>query len=258
MPKGRTNLLQEHDENGTEEIDTLGHLWHYCKTHPHPHDQKVAYLHDSKGSFHPSEKNDALCRFLTGGAISEECSNLPDGGCKNVCSSRMSPPIPHPHSKPRYMWLAKCEHVYHLIDARLLPQEMDRIVHERTKGADDVQDKLKLSCYGMGRYYAAEHWIHSHLLVSSSCDFSKDEEFLWGYNGISQELEATPTFNFSTFVPVKNHYGYTKDANNASAFGSAVLQEYRMLYGDASLVPSSQTWFRWDFFNLRSDASIIG
>lgn len=67
-------------------------------------------------------------------------------------------------------WLAKCEHVRHLINPRLFPQEMDRIVHKRTKGAAvDVQDKLKHCYVILGRYYAAEHWINSHPLVSS-CD----------------------------------------------------------------------------------------
>jgi len=89
-------ILLQHDENGTE-LETLVYLWDYCKSHPH---EKVVYLH-SKGSFHPSENNDALRRFLTRGALSKECErNLPDW-C-NVCSSRMLP-LPHVHT-PGNMW----------------------------------------------------------------------------------------------------------------------------------------------------------
>jgi hypothetical protein len=82
-----TTLLQHHDEG--DEIDTLHSLWEYCNIRP---ESKVVYMH-SKGSFTPSKENDALRRFLTAGALSIECMELPDT-C-NICSSRMSP-LPHP------------------------------------------------------------------------------------------------------------------------------------------------------------------
>lgn len=249
-----TTTLLQHDENGTE-IDTLGHLWDYCKKNHHRRpNQKVVYLH-SKGSFHPSEKNDALRRFLTRGALSEECSNLPDW-C-NVCSSRMSP-IPHAHT-PGNMWLARCDYVHRLMDPRLFTQEMDRI---KKNGGAGMMDPKLMHCHGVGRY-AAEHWIHSHFLVSS-CDLSNDTRYIWGYNDIPppdfrMELKSAPRFNFSTFVPRKNRCGYTKDGKNASSFGRAVLHEYKMLYGGGDdgdrMLPPPNKWFGWDFYNLRVNES---
>jgi hypothetical protein len=75
-------------ESGGEQL-TLRALWDYCGNNT---SSKVVYLH-SKGSFHPSRPNDKLRKYLTRGALSEECLNLPDT-C-DVCASRMSP-LPHP------------------------------------------------------------------------------------------------------------------------------------------------------------------
>ena len=75
----RGKYLEEGDEG-----ETLHSLWKYCRRKKHA---KVVYLH-SKGSFHPSKSNDRLRRFLTEGALSKECAELPNE-C-NVCSSRMS------------------------------------------------------------------------------------------------------------------------------------------------------------------------
>ena len=66
-----------------DETQTLGLLWDYCVGHP---DEKVIYMH-SKGSFNSNPKNDVLQRFVTRGAASEECANLPDS-C-NLCASRV-------------------------------------------------------------------------------------------------------------------------------------------------------------------------
>ena len=57
--------------NGTEMI-TLRSLWKYCKKNPY---EKVVYLH-SKGSSRNSSANEDLRKFLTIGALSEECSKL--------------------------------------------------------------------------------------------------------------------------------------------------------------------------------------
>jgi hypothetical protein len=80
--------LLTQNEKG-DEIDTLHSLWAFCIMQP---SSKVVYLH-SKGSFHPKPENEVLRPFLTSGALSRECLELPKS-C-NVCSSRMSP-IPHP------------------------------------------------------------------------------------------------------------------------------------------------------------------
>lgn len=93
------HTISIHHNQGSEFL-TLHSLWEYCKRHKHSA-TKVIYLH-SKGSYHPHKQNDLLRDFLTKGALSEECANLPES-C-NVCSSRMSP-LPHPHTAGN-MWLA--------------------------------------------------------------------------------------------------------------------------------------------------------
>ncbi len=117
--------LVRHDEDG-DEAQTLALLWQYCKDHPNPADEsaKVVYLH-SKGSFHPMVKNDRLRRFLTRGALSQECANLPSSDPCNVCSSRMSP-LPHPHTSGN-MWLAKCDYVQKLINPMMFEEKMRQI-----------------------------------------------------------------------------------------------------------------------------------
>ena len=88
-----------HDAEGSE-METLGLLWRHCRSHA---DDKVVYIH-SKGSFHDRRGlNGKLRRFLTRGALSKECLELP-ATC-NVCSSRLSP-VPHPRA-PGNMWLAR-------------------------------------------------------------------------------------------------------------------------------------------------------
>jgi hypothetical protein len=84
-----TTLLAHRQEG--DETDTLHELWTYCTIQPK---SKVVYLH-SKGSFHSKPENELLRSFLTTGALSRECLELPKS-C-NICSSRMSP-IPHPHT----------------------------------------------------------------------------------------------------------------------------------------------------------------
>ena len=107
-----------HYAEGDEEI-TLQDVWEFCSredTHP---EQKVIYLH-SKGSFTQKASNDVLRVYLTKGALSSECSSLPDT-C-NVCSSRMSP-IPHPHVSGN-MWLARCDYIRKLIEPKNFKEAM--------------------------------------------------------------------------------------------------------------------------------------
>ena len=112
LPSIPDQMTREHIVEGGDEGETLHALWNYCRSNNN-HDTKVIYLH-SKGSFHPSEQNDKLRRFLTEGALSGECAHLPDT-C-NVCSSRMSP-LPHPHT-PGNMWLARCDYVAKLVRSK--------------------------------------------------------------------------------------------------------------------------------------------
>jgi len=137
--------------NGTEMI-TLRSLWGYCKRNPV---EKVVYLH-SQGSSRNTPENEDLRKFLTIGALSKECSTLPDT-C-NVCSSRFSP-LPQPHTSGN-MWLAECDYVRRLIDPNLFEKLMDKITSNCTSHG-------KENCDGRGRY-SAEHWIHSHPTVKVS------------------------------------------------------------------------------------------
>lgn len=141
-PSIDAKLMNNFEE--ADEVDTLQELWTYCSrddTHP---EQKVAYLH-SKGSFHQHDANDKLRVYLTKGALSEECSNMPDT-C-NVCSSRMSP-MPHPHTSGN-MWLSRCDYVRKLI----APKQFRNAMYTTNKALHRTEN----ACMGTGRY-ALEHW----------------------------------------------------------------------------------------------------
>lgn len=141
-PSIDAKLMNNFEE--ADEVDTLQELWTYCSrddTHP---EQKVAYLH-SKGSFHQHDANDKLRVYLTKGALSEECSNMPD--ICNVCSSRMSP-MPHPHTSGN-MWLSRCDYVRKLI----APKQFRNAMYTTNKALHRTEN----ACMGTGRY-ALEHW----------------------------------------------------------------------------------------------------
>jgi hypothetical protein len=103
-------LLQHHAQES--ELITLHSLWEYCNVNP---SAKVVHLH-SKGSFHPTPEDDKLRAFLTTGALSRECLNLPNA-C-NVCSSRMSPV----RSSPSHTWqhVARYSYIQRLIEPSYL------------------------------------------------------------------------------------------------------------------------------------------
>ena len=153
-----------HRPKGNEVI-TLHSLWKFCKKNPQT--EKVVYLH-SKGSFHPKPKNTRLRKFLTAGALSEECALV--GTQCNVCSTRFSP-LPHPHT-PGNMWLARCDYIRKLIDPLQFEETMNSIYSARTnttqcKRMDDISES---SCVGLGRF-SAEHWVHSHPSVKVRNEF---------------------------------------------------------------------------------------
>jgi hypothetical protein len=157
-------VTREHQPEGSEAL-TLHAIWDFCRENHH-HETKVVYLH-SKGSFHDTPQNERLRSFLTKGALSKECANLPES-C-NVCSSRMSP-LPHPHT-PGNMWLARCDYVANLIDPYALQQ-----------GKLPVNFQGNNPCRGFGRSFY-EHWVHSHPSVMP-CDLYSGEAFTWGYTSI--------------------------------------------------------------------------
>ena len=236
-----TTTSLRHDEKGDEK-ETLGLLWEYCQENP---DDIVVYLH-SKGSFHPSDENEAMRKFLTIGATSKECMSLPTNMC-NVCGSRMSP-LPHPHI-PGNMWSAQCAYARKLLDPRLFDKAMSRVDYNST---NKKVAKAAPSCLGKRRY-AAEHWVLSHPTVMP-CDLSSDERYLFNYEDLptTQEfkndinLRPAPRFPLTHFVERRmdfvNHCKQTRDDLNNPRIR---LAEYSQLYGE---VPP-ENWFGWNYYN---------
>lgn len=211
-----TTILGFHQE-GSEMI-TLHSLWEYCSIN---NDAKVVYMH-SKGSYHPSLDNSNLRAFLTVGALSRDCLDLPDT-C-NVCASRVSP-VPHPHI-PGNMWLARCEYIRKLIDPNLFTQKMEKV----TKRFEPIGP----FCIGQGRY-AAEHWVLSHP-SARPCDLCTDSNFTWHYYNIPQKdferkLAPAPRYKLNEY-----HKGGCLDSG-ASALER--MEEYIQLYNET---PRADWW----------------
>jgi hypothetical protein len=220
-----TTLLQHH-QHATEMV-TLRSLWEYCLDDNHVN-ATVVYLH-SKGSFHPSPLNDQLRKFDSLGALSEECSTMPDT-C-SVCMARFSP-FPHPHP-PGNMWSAKCTYVKRLLDPTTFERAMD-FVKRRTIGNIPVHP----SCLGAARF-AAEHWIHSHPSVQP-CDLYTNPKYGWGYEKL-EEFRGQEDFALviGPRFP-KKHWRIGcphSDLNHR-------LNEYQLLY---NTVPDDD-WWGWEFW----------
>ncbi|GKY91578.1 hypothetical protein MPSEU_000129700 [Mayamaea pseudoterrestris] len=234
-------LLQHHDDG--DEVVTLHSLWQYCKVQPN---SKVIYMH-SKGSFHSTPENEQLRRFLTAGALSEECLHLPDT-C-NLCASRMSP-VPHPHV-PGNMWLARCQYIRRLIDPLVFQEEMRSVTYipKHTK---------RLHCYGIGRF-AAEHWVLSHP-ANRPCDLSDDSSFSYGYNAIppsnfKKQLKMAPRFAHEFYSPLDTRRVRVVRGKPVSSLpiGSSRndrLIEYQQLYNETP----SKDWWGWKHYNIKEEA----
>ena len=215
--------ILEHFNEGNEDR-TLHALWKYCRASNNRH-VRVVYLH-SKGSFHPNEANNLLRRFLTEGALSQECAILPDT-C-NVCSSRMSP-LPHP---PGNMWLARCDYVATLVDPYTLREG---------KLARDYN--VNNPCRGFGRFFF-EHWIHSHPSVMP-CDLYSGKEYKWGYDGIpigdfEKDQKKAPRFAFNDYVGKGCLSSRTQYVRN-------IFWHYEQLYNVTNL---DESWWGWTFFGF--------
>ena len=224
-----------HYESGDEKL-SLHALWEYCRNN-NTKDAKVIYMH-SKGSFNPSWENDNLRKYLSRGALSEECLGLSQT-C-NVCSSRMSP-LPHPHT-PGNMWLARCNYVKKLLD----PLDFAKRMKHAYQHVD--REGYPPHCFGLRRY-AQEHWIHSHPSVQP-CDLDPSPEYVWNYRGIpnngkfkNARLQEAPRFMYQTYEidSVQNVCGI-----NAGNFLSIRQKEYEKLYNE-SQPPDS--WFGWSLIS---------
>jgi len=225
LPNIPNHMIREHIAEGGDEGITLHALWNYCRSNNN-HETKVIYLH-SKGSFHPSEENDKLRRFITEGALSEECANLPDT-C-DVCSSRMSP-LPHSHTSGN-MWLARCDYVAKLVDPFALNEK------KLPKQYYDTDER----CHGYGRYFF-EHWVHSHPTVSP-CDLYTGEEFVWGYYRVppvpfEKSLQKAPRFIFNRY----------DNPNNCGVAPETALGRHIKDYKDLYNSSVDDSWWGWEFF----------
>jgi hypothetical protein len=212
-----------HHQEGSE-VRSLQHLWEFCRLHNNP-DQLVTYLH-AKGSFHPSEYNDHMRRYITVGALSKECTSLPDQ-C-NVCSSRMSP-LPHPHTSGN-MWTAKCDYIAKLYKPEQFEQQMDSLPRH---------PPVHPSAIGQGRF-ASEHWVYSHPDVLP-CDVDGSSSYTWNYYDVPQhftpELRPAPRFRFRRYLSpdMPNQHGQREERIN----------EYKHLY---NIDTPPQTWYGWRLF----------
>lgn len=229
-------VLLGHYEKAAEHV-TLKSLWNYCQKPEHVN-KKVVYMH-SKGSFTATRYNSKLRRFLTTGALSEECASMPDDQC-NICSSRFSP-VPHPHTSGN-MWLAKCDYIKNLIDPENFENAMDNLNYADEEGL--------LACDGRGRY-SAEHWAHSHPSVKP-CDLYTDSKFTWDYDGIplvnnfkrNTQLQAFPRFDLQAYIKTDVRYCIGRGASQKFR-----IDEYKGLYNETA----PEDWWGYDFYPEKDD-----
>jgi len=215
--------LIRHDSEG-DEAGTLNLLWQYCRKHT---TDTVVYIHN-KGSFHASRNNNKLRKFMTRGALSQACMNMPLT-C-NVCSSRMSP-FPYPHT-PGNMWAARCEYIQKLIDPLAFAAKMNVVRDELCKNC---------SCFPIGRF-SSETWVYSHA-NSMPCDVSAAESFSWSYDGIPEgnfEIKMEPAPRFERKMYEKKYCQKTGGSAEYRLF------EYQALYNETV----GKSWWGWKFFNF--------
>lgn len=227
-----------HFKAGSEVI-TLHHLWNYCRGNETDHDQLVTYIH-SKGSFHSHKENDRLRKYLTKGALSNECRCMAIE-C-NVCSSRMSP-LPHPHT-PGNMWTARCGYISKLHEPVNFIKKMDGSPQGPPNSTSPRANDNILSMIGRGRF-AFEHWVHSHP-DTAPCDLDASSRFVWGYTSIPDdfEIELRP-------APRYNLIAYQTADRNTRVFGQKQerIAEYKYLYN--KLPPPA--WFGWKLFEKTNE-----
>lgn len=175
----------EHYDAGQEEV-TLQKVLDYC-TFPMNHDSFVIYLH-SKGTFHPSQRQNNWRHHLTHAATSQEC-------LLNLKERKSTPESPAPHicglyfafSKspffPGNMWAAKCAYVKDLaplpkyeMETKYAVQSIRRRVRKGQLTTKRYIDKDHSR--GMGRY-ANEFWACSHPGVVPSDVAARLQHSFW-------------------------------------------------------------------------------
>ena len=225
----RTNLMA-HYAQGWEDL-TLHDLWSFCREKDTDPDQLVVYLH-SKGSYNERRGKNAKKRaYLTKGALSQECLQMPKD-C-NICSTRMTP-IPYAQT-PGNMWAARCGYVAKLKDPRNFDKDMLDVPYGQLT-------ELEL-CVGSNRF-AFEHWVQSHP-DAAPCDLDTNVKYPgWGpvpSSSFSKELKKAPRFDLSIYVSA------VWKKSECAGWGQTLqgrLAEYRVLYG----TEPSADWWGWKFF----------
>ena len=245
----RNATILKHYTMGNE-VTTLYDVWKYCRENE---EQDVIYLHD-KGSFHNTDGNNRLRRYVTEGATSGECARMSQLGC-NFCVSRMSP-LPHPHTSGN-MWRAQCGYVAKLLDPQTFEGKMSSVPDKGIQAA---------SCKGKQRY-SAEHWILSHP-DAVPCDVDPTRGFLFGHpgdsnnppgkghvlppRGFSKVLSRAPRFNRTYYrdlaKTIQHNKKYIKKASHKCLVDAGLtvqerLQEYAQLFGPE--VQPKDSWWGW-------------
>lgn len=235
------NLLSHHHFAVGSESITLTAIYNYCKDNS---DTLVIYIH-SKGTFHRSDTNDKLRRFLTRGALSKNCENLPDT-C-NVCSSHISA-LPHLHT-PGNMWLARCSYVKKLLPPLKFQQKMTDLRIKYHIGINRPR-------LGAGRW-AFEHWILSHPDVRP-CDVFAATAPLQGYNNMD-DIEDNWVVDATMAAPRNNlEFYFVPEKRNLSSSHRLVVgwggdlnahvAEWLHLYDK---IPGNDSWV-WEYYSTPS------
>jgi hypothetical protein len=245
----------DHFLDGNFEDVTLSAIHDHCQTQADNH--VVVYVH-SKGTYHPSEKNNIWRDLMTNAVLSKGCLELGRGyqnntesSC-NVCGFLFQPIWTFMF--PGNMWSAQCGYVRKLKHPRLFKANMDFI-------ADDALDLMQhghftmnlapplpvdIGRLGQGRH-ADEHWIGSHPSIFP-CDVAPNSN-LWKWvspppegfvPGHAPPIRWSPAPRYSIF----GEWGFYRDENESQTKRMLRTPEWRSR--EYFLLPGFLwKWLRW-------------
>jgi hypothetical protein len=228
-------------EKGDEDL-TLQSLFEYCQEHAN---DVVTYMH-SKGSFHPSIRNDNLRAMATKSILSVECQSI-DGETCNVCGARFST-FPHYHMSAN-MFTSHCSYMRNLLPPKIFRSMMDKVMNVVMTCPDPTIPRptfLQIQngySVGTGRY-SNEHWLGSHPYILP-CDVYPND-YQTGYKKCpsryttwTPDLQLAPRYDLSTFLQ--------GTVDRSSWFcGQGRLLEYQLLYSRGTIPPPAS--FVWNYY----------
>jgi hypothetical protein len=220
-----TNLdcehLQHHEDGSFEDV-TLSRLYDFCsnqetddnKLDPStsPHDPIVVYLH-SKGTYHPSERNDHWRRYMTDAAMSQECLEFQDQHGReiapttnissthntqcNVCGFLFHP-IWTPFF-PGNIWSAKCSYIRKLMHPQVFKNQSEStadkavaLMREGRFTMNLLSPFLEVGGYLGRERFADEHWVGSHPSLVP-CDLAPRPYLMkWVHPRLRNSFRAPP------------------------------------------------------------------